>query len=211
VDAGKRTTLRAILSSLDPSGPVRDAVAEVEKPRVVPIPKPVTAPPQRGLPKSRIALVIVALVVLAAILGFLLAPSHKPQTPSSSTPIQSPAATAPAPQPEVASAPASTAGTTKGDVAERVSPEISESATRTIHGKVEVVVRVSVDANGAVSSASFDSEGHSRYFADHALSAARNWKFKPAQVNGAAAPSQWTLHFQFRRDGTEISAKEVSP
>jgi TonB family protein len=92
-----------------------------------------------------------------------------------------------------------------------VSPDIPESATRTIHGKVDVVVRVSVDANGTVSSASFDSPGHSRYFAGHALSAARNWKFKPPHANGAAAASVWTLHFQFRRDGTDIKATEVSP
>jgi len=99
----------------------------------------------------------------------------------------------------------------KGEVAERVSPNIPESATRTIHGKIDVVIRVAVDANGAVSGASFVSPGHSKYFADHALSAARNWNFKPPQVKGEAAASVWTLHFQFRRDGTDINAREVTP
>jgi TonB family protein len=96
-------------------------------------------------------------------------------------------------------------------VAERVSPDVTESALRTIHGKVEVAVRVRVAPDGTVSGASFDSQGSSKYFANHALSAARNWKFKPPQVNGAAVSSVWVLRFQFRRDGTEIKATEVTP
>jgi TonB family protein len=105
----------------------------------------------------------------------------------------------------------STGSTTKGDVAERVSPEIPESATRTIHGKIDVRVKVSVDSSGVVSGSSFESPGHSKYFANQALAAAGKWQFKPPQVNGAAVSSKWILHFQFRRDGTDINATEVSP
>lgn len=211
VDAGKRSTLRDLGVALDPARPPLDRIGEVEKPRIVPIGKPVAASPQRSMAKSRVALVVGVLAVLAAIIGFLVAPSRKPQPPSSSAATPPPAATAPSPQPQAPPAPVSTPSVAKGEVAERVSPDISESATRTIHGKVDVVVRVSVDASGAVSNASFDSQGHSRYFASHALSAARNWKFKPPQANGASVPSVWTLHFQFRRDGTDIKATEVSP
>ena len=210
-DARNRLTLRDIEAALDPSKAVPDRVPEVEKPRVVPISTAVATPPQRGLPKSRVALLVGAFAIVAAIIGFLVAPSHRPQSSSSSTTTQPPATTAPAPQPEAPPASASTGSTSEGEVAQRVSPDVSESATRTIHGKVDVVVRVSVDANGAVSRASLESPEHSRYFASHALAAAQNWKFKPPQVNGSAVPSVWTLRFQFRRDGTDINAKQVSP
>jgi TonB family protein len=99
----------------------------------------------------------------------------------------------------------------KGEVAERVSPDVPESATKTIHGTIDVKVKVSVDSNGTVSNASFDSPGHSRYFANQALAAAGKWRFTPPHVNGAAVSSQWILHFRFRRDGTDIKANEVSP
>jgi TonB family protein len=211
LDAQKRLTLHALGAALDPSRPVPVPPPQLEKARVIPISKPVAAAPQRALPKARVALVIGALAVAAAIIGFVVAPSRRSQAPSSSTATQPPAATAPAPQPEMPPAPAATGSTAKGEVAERVSPDVSESALRTIHGKVDVVVRVAVDRDGTVSGASFDSHGSSKYFADHALSAARNWKFKPPQVNGAAVSSVWVLRFQFRRDGAEIKATEVTP
>jgi TonB family protein len=92
-----------------------------------------------------------------------------------------------------------------------VAPDVPESATQTIHGKIDVKIKVSADSGGVVSGASFEYPGHSKYFANQALSAARKWKFKPPQVNGAAVSSEWMLHFQFRRDGTDINATEVSP
>lgn len=99
----------------------------------------------------------------------------------------------------------------KGAVAERVSPELLPSAQQSIDGKVNVSVRVDVDASGNVSKAEFDSAGPSRYFARQAMQAAQRWRFKPAQADGKPVASAWILHFRFTRSGTEIAPVEVAP
>ncbi len=81
----------------------------------------------------------------------------------------------------------------------------------TIRGTVAVRIRLTVDPGGNVSSATFDSPGPSKYFANLALQAARNWKFKPPQVNGQAVSSTWILRFQFRPTATEITPVETTP
>jgi TonB family protein len=85
-----------------------------------------------------------------------------------------------------------------GAIAEQVQPDVLPKALESIHGKFKVRVRVAVDAAGNVSNASFDSEGPSKYFANAALKAAQQFKFKPA------APGAWILQFQFTRDGAEV-------
>ncbi len=72
-------------------------------------------------------------------------------------------------------------------------------------------VDVSVDASGNVSEAKFASRGPSTYFANKALAAARGWKFNPPQVNGQAVPSEWVLHFQFRKTSIDVSPVEKHP
>jgi TonB family protein len=90
-------------------------------------------------------------------------------------------------------------------------PEALAKASSTISGKVTVKVRLEVDATGAVSDASFDSEGPSHYFSKLAMEASRKWRFEPARVDGNAAPSEWVLRYEFRRDGTEVTPTEVKP
>jgi TonB family protein len=90
-------------------------------------------------------------------------------------------------------------------------PQLLESANRTIRGRVAVRIRLDVDTSGNVSGAGFDARGSSRYFSSKALDAARQWKFKPASVNGRAVRSIWLLRFEFRRNGPEVNAQEVSP
>ena len=90
-------------------------------------------------------------------------------------------------------------------------PDVSAAANRTIRGKVDVVVRANVSADGAVEDARLEAHGPSRYFASRALEAARKWRFKPAQQDGRAVPSLWTLRFQFRRSGPDVRATQVSP
>jgi TonB family protein len=99
----------------------------------------------------------------------------------------------------------------KGAVAERVLPGVSEKASQTIEGKVRVKVRVTVDSSGKVSDAALESPGPSQYFANKALQAARNWRFKPAQVDSKAVSSVWILQFQFTQTGTEVTPVETSP
>jgi TonB family protein len=118
----------------------------------------------------------------------------------------SPPSHPPVPESEV-----SRAALIKGAVVEQVQPEVSRNASKTIHGRVKVTIRTTVDPSGNVSNATFDSTGPSKYFSNLALQAARHWKFKPAQVDGRSVPSVWILRFQFGRDGTEITPAEVSP
>ncbi|MFZ0663806.1 MAG: TonB family protein [Acidobacteriaceae bacterium] len=99
----------------------------------------------------------------------------------------------------------------KGAVAQRVLPEVPASASATIRGTLRVRVRVAAGADGAVSSATFDSAGPSKYFARLALQAAQGWRFTPAQVAGKAVGSVWVLQFDFRRSGVEVVPIEVTP
>jgi TonB family protein len=93
----------------------------------------------------------------------------------------------------------------------QILPDIIPSAMRTISGTVKVSVRLTVDENGNVTDATLASAGRSNYFAGKSLEAARHWKFKPAQVDGHAAPSDWTLEFQYRRTGIKVVAQQTTP
>jgi TonB family protein len=90
-------------------------------------------------------------------------------------------------------------------VAQPVMPDVPAKSRSTIHGKVPIVVRVQADASGAVTSAKIESGGSSKYFADMALKAARQWKFVP----GADA-REWLLRFEFVHDAEHpVSAKVI--
>ena len=88
-------------------------------------------------------------------------------------------------------------------------PTILAHAQNTITGTVKVKVQVTVDANGRVSSAKLASKGPSTYFANEALRAARQWTFTPSVRDGKRQPSEWAIHFEFRRSGTKVSARPV--
>jgi TonB family protein len=98
----------------------------------------------------------------------------------------------------------------KGEVVERVLPEVPEKASRTIHGQVVVIVRVAVDPSGDVSKATLESSP-STYFANLALQAAHHWKFKPARIGDKAVPSVWMIRFGFRQTGTDLKVVAVTP
>lgn len=91
-------------------------------------------------------------------------------------------------------------------VSKQVLPQVPRSARQTIHGKVKVKVRVAVDQNGDVSSATLVSPGPSQYFARLALEASRQWKFKP--VGATEQPAQWLLEYKFGRSSTEVTPVE---
>lgn len=130
------------------------------------------------------------------------APTTAPAQPTS----PSPAPQTPASESQVSKTIPSSVPPANSAVAEQVMPDIQPRALETIHGRFNVRVRVTVDGAGNVSNATFDSEGPSPYFAKAAMQAAQKWKFKPAQPGGQAAPSAWILQFQFKRDGTEVTA-----
>jgi TonB family protein len=191
--------------------------------------------------KRRVAVSIGAVVALLATFAIWRAQSHHEETPAptaqnppaaSSAPSDSDSAPAPspdsgtaAPQPSASAAgpapeanqaspaarPSSGTATVKGAAAQQVQPDVAASAMSTISGTVKVAVRLAVDANGNVTNAEFESAGPSRYFANKALEAARQWKFKPAEADGQAAASAWILHFEFRQSGVNITPEETEP
>ena len=82
-------------------------------------------------------------------------------------------------------------------VVNQVLPDVPQRAMNTISGKVRVRVKVQVNSQGNVVNSEFTSAGPSKYFANMAMEAARQWKFAPSE----AANRAWDLQFEFRRSG----------
>jgi TonB family protein len=99
----------------------------------------------------------------------------------------------------------------RGEVVEQVLPEASAKALSTIHGTVRVGVRVQVDASGNVSTAELDSPSPSKYFAERALVAARQWQFASPVSEGHSLPSRWIIRFEFTRGGATANPTQILP
>jgi TonB family protein len=210
-DAAKRTTLAGVRSLLNPSATLQEPPNEIRQ--AAPARIGAHEPLRERSSRPRLVAIVGAAIVLLAVILYALMRSH-PSRPASPSASQSPAPAvtpAPAPPPSSSEAPQSRTGTIKGEVAQRVMPDVSASANRTIQGKVDVVVRANVSVSGAVDNVRLQSGGRSRYFTAKALDAARKWRFTPAQQDGRAVPSVWNLRFQFRRSGPEVNASQVSP
>ena len=162
---------------------------------------------QRKSAKWPYALAFGAVVVVAAVLILKARPpiSSSETRTGMSTPHEEASAT------KDRGKEASANAETGGDVVRRVIPQVSPGARNTITGMIRVLVKVDVDATGNVTQARLQSPGPSKYFARIALEAARDWKFKPAQANGQAVPSEWVIRFGFSRRATEGSAKRTAP
>jgi len=188
-----------------------------------------TAIPQPGFTKWGYAIAAVALVLVLALVGKKLA-HHGSEAPSTESSTRQASAGPPARSDEQASVgspvsnPGSAATTTKstrvhnsnstgpqGAVAQQIMPDVSRNALHTVHGKLKVRVKVSVDSSGKVLMASFDSRGPSQYFADRSLQAARQWTFQPPQVDGRGVPSEWILKFQFEKGSVNVSPAQTFP
>lgn len=112
--------------------------------------------------------------------------ASKPRAPVSAPALRSTA--------QVGSTPA-----TSPSAPQRVIPDVPQSARRTIHGHIKVWVRVRVDQDGSVQSATTDLPGPSRYFRRLALEAAKKWTFPP---DDAAVRRLMQVQFDFSRNGT---------
>jgi TonB family protein len=88
----------------------------------------------------------------------------------------------------------------------RVLPDVSRNSLRTIHGTIKVRLRVTSDTAGNVEKTRLEAGGPSRYFADRAVEAAKQWKFQPTGPSGRSL--DWNLEFQFRRSG--VTARETA-
>jgi TonB family protein len=99
---------------------------------------------------------------------------------------------------------------TIGSPLNQVMPEVSAKSRSTIHGTVRVVVKIHVDASGAVASAT-PASSPSKFFGDAAVQAARQWDFTPAKVSGQAVPSEWLVRFDFTPSDTKVLPSETKP
>ncbi len=153
---------------------------------------------------------VVGFFLLVAIFVGLMFRSHKTDTAplQTKTTQQAPLAEPTAQPPVIGPA---TTEPQKGEVLHRVVPDVPQRARDTIQGRVGVAIRVSVDSTGAVTNAEFVTHGPSAYFARLAMESARDWKFKPAQQNGRAVASTWLLHYEFKRNGTDVTPAETTP
>jgi len=196
-DPARRCTFRDVGARLAPAPPLPEPARETDK---------------KAPGKFRLTAVIVAAVVLIAAIAAMQLRSHlNPSSPPTGTQQPEPAIAAPQAESPAAETQTAKGATVKGAVAERALPDVPISASESIRGKVDVRIRVSVDASGAVSDASVDSPGTSKYFANLAVQTARRWRFEPAQVDGQAVPSRWILEFEFRPNATAITPVEASP
>jgi TonB family protein len=162
--------------------------------------------------RFRVTLLIGAVLVLLAVIAVLQLRSHR-ISPSMQTENQRPLPNIAVVAPNSPGAGKQTirGSVVKGAVSERVLPDVPEKASLSIQGRVKVKVRVKVDSLGKVSDAALESQGPSKYFANQALHAAWNWKFKPAQVDSEAVASVWILQFQFTQTATDVTLVETSP
>jgi len=132
-------------------------------------------------------------------------------TPKSATPNPEPAALRSTETKPTATAKTSSFSPSKGAVLDQPMPQVPEKALATISGTVRVGVKVHVDAAGSVSEASLDSSGPSKYFADYALKAARQWVFTPPEVEGRSVLSEWLIQFHFTKAGVQATSQQVAP
>lgn len=140
------------------------------------------------------------------------APLRKVQEAANSPEAIPPVAPAPTtPKPATALKASTVASAAVSGVVHPVMPVVSPSARRTITGKVKVRVRIQVDTNGNVTSATLESPGPSKYFARIAQEAAQQWKFAPAEANGQFVASEWNLRFGFTRSDTEVVPTKIAP
>jgi serine/threonine protein kinase len=138
-------------------------------------------------------------------------PAPAPERPLTASSAPAPAVlrnseVAPAPAPQ-----ASKSSPGRGEVLDQVLPEIPPKALATIHGTVRIGVKVHVDAVGYVQEATLDAPGPSKYFADLALKAAREWVFTSPEMDGRSLPSDWLIDFYLKQSGVSAVPHQVVP
>jgi TonB family protein len=216
VDPSRRITLANIKARMTP-GARRAPAAHLA-------PAPAIVPANKGTEKTRSRATLTIAVVAVLVVGVVIAavessPRHRAQPSPAATTESSVAAgnssvppqATPDVRPPVAEPQGVAGAAVKGAVIHQVMPEAPQAAMKTIHGHFTVRIRVEVDPEGNVSNATSDSQGPSHYFAEFALKAAREWKFKPAVKDGRAVASRWVLQFQFSQSGIGATSVETAP
>jgi len=179
-----------------PRAAVRDAPALAPTPR-----KPPRARLKSPSPRLFAAGIAGSLIILAAIwVGLRSFRGHPDvQQPASSTSRTAQVSLQPDAPPAAVSQNPKAAMSAPGSVLHQEIPDVPHSARESIHGRIKVTVRVTVNRAGNVVDETFEGQGSSKYFARLAAAAARKWKFAPADDQ----PSRvWLLRFEFTRGGT---------
>ena len=151
------------------------------------------------------------LAFLAVAFSALLLGSRSARRPALSPappPVAQPASLPARQQP--AAAPSSAAASPAPPIVRQVLPEVSETALQTVRGTIKVGVRVDVDAAGSVTSTELAATAASRYFAEHALRAARQWKFAPRAGAEADRSPEWILDFEYTKQGATAEAQPAA-
>jgi TonB family protein len=185
------------------------------QPSVQPAPQPRAASKAFRKPMNRAAIGIAVLVatVLIVLVFFFSKPGNKNLQSAAAPPVSTgqsapPEAVSPTTAAPVTNTPAPKTGS-PGVAVRQVLPEVPQSARNTITGKIRVVVRVEVDPQGKVTNEKLVSPGPSRYFANLALKASREWEFTPPQSDGQAVASTWLLTYRFGRTRTEATPQRA--
>lgn len=193
------------------SDPIAAATPTVERPSSTPAAIAKAAPPKSA--STTASKTVSKTEVTPAAVAKTTSP-----VPAAAPRAEHPVASAPSPAAGPVSAPpkpvtpvVSSARAVRGQVVHQVLPDVSQKARDTIRGKVRVSVKVSVDPAGKVTNAALDSPGPSKYFADAALHAAKNWTFAPAKANGQSIASDWLLRFEFAPTDTATFPAEINP
>ncbi|HEU4602094.1 MAG TPA: energy transducer TonB [Steroidobacteraceae bacterium] len=153
---------------------------------------------------------VIALVVIAALAVIVLRRNSEP-TPRAQPSIPIKQATAHAADHPVTPAPTaitpSTSATHKESATtatNEVLPTVPRSALNTIHGTIRVSIQVVLNQEGAVTSATSQIAGPSRYFERLSLQSAKKWTFTPSQAHERRT---MYVKFEFTRAGVSARAE----
>lgn len=208
IEPGKRWTIADILERLGEKRPAPVSVpgaapiAALSSDAGIPVPRKVSA-------KWSYLLAVAAVLAIA----FIFIPRPKASNPLSgdvSPSAQQGGAGVTAAGQQESSSTAATNSDRQDGVVHRVVPEISQRALRSIHGVIQVRLKVKVDTAGNVDVVKLESGRANKYFKRVALDAARDWKFVPAQA-GESDPREWKLQFSFSRSKVDASAVRGKP
>jgi TonB family protein len=162
------------------------------------------APVRRGLSKRALLLIVGAVVAVAVLSVVAVSMFRSEPTPAPSEPARV-ARPAPAP-PAIETKPAEQPPAAPPSPINEVIPDVPRSALDTIRGTIRITIRVVIDRDGTVRSASTQESGPSRYFERLALAAAKKWTFAPAD---SAEERVMLVRFNFTRAGVTGSARET--
>jgi TonB family protein len=184
----------------------RPTIADVEA-KIESAPQlPPEESPKRRLFVAAIAVLLIAVVAVWAGVHVLGSRTSLERVAPSTAASQNPETSLSAP-PVSAPQPAQPVANKSASVLHEEIPDIPRHARGTIHGHIKIAVRVTVDSSGNVVDEALENPGPSRYFARLATTAARKWKFAPADNQQSR---RWLLRFEFTRDGATGYAARAS-